>query len=85
MTRLSEGEALLMKPIGTLLLLPFSYPHYPREIVDAQVQEAVRLRIENPDLSASLCWSGATQRSSSTAGRRPSLTSELTSERPSSS
>jgi len=29
-----------MKPTGKLLLLPFSYPYYPREIVEAQVHAA---------------------------------------------
>ncbi|MBE3130193.1 MAG: hypothetical protein IMZ54_05685 [Acidobacteria bacterium] len=32
-----------MTPTGKLLVLPFSYPYYPREIVDAQVHEAARL------------------------------------------
>ena len=36
-----------MKPTGELLLLPFSYPYYPREVVEAQVHAAALNRLRD--------------------------------------
>ena len=40
-----------MRSAGKLVILPFAYPYYPRDIVDAQVRDSLRqLEALGPDL-----------------------------------